>query len=181
MALEAWFHVQQRPFDKATAGDNGCFTLKTMSDAEEEFVASDGGGAEEEEEQQEKTGTFVFPDGSKYDGGWILNDEGLRVRHGYGVYVEGPEKYEGEWNEDSMDGAGKFFFASGAMYEGNFSENEFSGQGTYKWADGAIYKGTWRSNKMHGGGSYTDPSGVEWKGQFYNGKLDNGRSHVLLR
>ena len=152
-----------------------------MSDDEEQFVAGDDAGLEDEEPQEEKTGTFVFPDGSKYEGGFILNDEGLRVRQGYGVYIEGPEKYEGEWDGDEMEGAGKFYFASGATYDGNFSGNEFSGKGTYKWADGAVYSGMWRSNKMHGGGSYTDPSGVEWKGQFYNGKLDNGRSHVLLR
>jgi hypothetical protein len=50
------------------------------------------------------------------DGSWKLKD-GFRIREGQGIYVEGPEKYEGQWVDDMMEGAGKYYFASGATYE----------------------------------------------------------------
>ena len=75
--------------------------------------------AEEAPEPEEGSGAFSFEDGSKYEGAW-LKKEGVTMRHGRGVYVDGDAEdqcYEGEWFEDMMQGRGTFRYASGAKYE----------------------------------------------------------------
>jgi hypothetical protein len=39
------------------------------------------------------------------------------VRHGVGTFVNGPERYEGDWESDQMHGKGAYQFASGCRYE----------------------------------------------------------------
>eukprot|EP00638_Chattonella_subsalsa_P022089 CAMPEP_0117872494 /NCGR_PEP_ID=MMETSP0950-20121206/11114_1 /TAXON_ID=44440 /ORGANISM="Chattonella subsalsa, Strain CCMP2191" /LENGTH=174 /DNA_ID=CAMNT_0005725273 /DNA_START=211 /DNA_END=735 /DNA_ORIENTATION=- len=126
------------------------------------------------------TGVFIFVDGSRYDGEWMM-ENGKRLRHGFGKFVDGPETYEGQWDHDQMHGEGKMIFATGATYEGFFDKNVFHGEGMYTWADGSSYTGGWRENKMHGEGCFIDSEKIEWKGQFYNGKFNNGRSYLMLK
>uniref|UniRef100_A0A7S1C5G3 MORN repeat-containing protein 5 n=1 Tax=Bicosoecida sp. CB-2014 TaxID=1486930 RepID=A0A7S1C5G3_9STRA len=132
-------------------------------------------------EPQKGTGTFVYPDGSRYEGEWASDVDGVRRREGQGTFDDGVERYEGSWVADKMDGQGKFVFATGAVYEGGFADNVFSGSGRYEWKDGATYEGGWRQGRMHGDGTYVDPEGVSWAGEFYNGKFNNGRAHINLR
>ena len=154
------------------------------------------GGVKEAKEEPEEEGQveapvepttgedkFVYPNGTdKYEGGWILADDGAsKQRHGRGVQTLGPERYEGEFQFDRMEGAGKMVFASGATYVGVFADGRFHGDGMYTWADGATYTGGWQQNKMHGQGTYCDKDGQEWSGPFYNGKLNDGESHIVLR
>nr|CCA23361.1 conserved hypothetical protein [Albugo laibachii Nc14] len=122
-------------------------------------------------------GTFVFPDGSRYEGEYIDEDQRI-CRHGRGKYTAGPESYEGEWEKDEMHGSGTYTFATGARYEGQFDHNEFSGNGSYYWPDGASYHGAWKHNRMDGSGAYKDKDGVEWSGQFVNGN-DRGTVTVI--
>jgi len=131
---------------------------------------------------EEKTGKsqFIFPDGSKYDGEWLSKDR-VKLRHGFGAYENGPEKYEGYWNDDNMEGEGMYIFSSGSIYKGAFKNNLFNGEGTYTFSDGAEYIGSWLDNKMHGKGKYTDKDKVVFEGQFFNGYYDSGRSYVTLR
>mmetsp|Transcript_70155 Transcript_70155/g.196345 ORF Transcript_70155/g.196345 Transcript_70155/m.196345 type:complete len:139 (+) Transcript_70155:44-460(+) len=126
------------------------------------------------------TGSFVFIDGSKYDGQFI-EEEGKKSRHGNGTFVDGPETYAGSWVNDAMEGEGTFNFASGATYVGCFANSQFDGEGKYTWADGASYQGGWKQNKMHGKGLYIDTEFVRWKGDFHNGKFFNGKSYITLR
>ena len=126
---------------------------------------------EEAAEPEEGTGAFLFRDGSKYDGAWLVKD-GVKRRHGRGVYVDGDAEdqvYEGEWADDMMQGRGTFRYASGATYEGEFLANKYEGFGKFKFPDGSVYEGNFKENQMHGAGTYTDATGVEWKGKFYNG------------
>mmetsp|Transcript_29398 Transcript_29398/g.54436 ORF Transcript_29398/g.54436 Transcript_29398/m.54436 type:complete len:157 (-) Transcript_29398:187-657(-) len=136
---------------------------------------------EPEPEIEEGNGTFLYPDGSKYEGDWRSVD-GLRFRQGRGKFTTGPESYEGDWNEDVMEGQeGTYTFSSGAVYTGGFINNAFEGQGTYTFADGAVYTGGWSNGKMHGDGEYVDVDGVIWSGKFFNGMYDSGRSYISLR
>mmetsp|Transcript_30256 Transcript_30256/g.55268 ORF Transcript_30256/g.55268 Transcript_30256/m.55268 type:complete len:170 (-) Transcript_30256:1987-2496(-) len=141
-------------------------------------------------------GKFYYHNGATYEGGWKLlikesvvqveepkkgkgkaKDEAppppteppKRVRHGKGVYREGDYVFEGHFNEDVIQGKGKFTYASGAYYEGQWANNSYNGKGTYVWTDGRKYEGQWVDNKMHGLGVYTDVNGHRWEGQFYNG------------
>jgi hypothetical protein len=59
-----------------------------------------------------EVGCFTFSDGSSYDGEFE-NREALKVRHGKGKYLNGPESYSGSWENDNMHGEGEYTFASG--------------------------------------------------------------------
>ena len=98
--------------------------------------------------------------------------EGVKLRHGRGVYVDGAsedQRYEGEWVDDAMQGRGTFQYASGAKYEGEFLGNGYHGHGIFTFPDGAVYTGSFQDNQMHGQGTFKDVHGVEWNGKFYNG------------
>jgi hypothetical protein len=47
-------------------------------------------------------GTYIFPNGNKYDGEWVDD-----VKEGYGIltYVNG-ERYEGYWKNDKVRSGG---------------------------------------------------------------------------
>jgi hypothetical protein len=126
-------------------------------------------------------GSFSFPDGSKYEGDYQQGADNIKLRHGKGVFTNGPERYSGEWSGDKMNGQGIYEFASGAVYKGSFKNGFFDGEGVYKFPDGATYIGGWVSNKMHGRGEYTDAENVKWSGEFFNGMFDSGRSFISLR
>ncbi|KAH7815608.1 putative 1-phosphatidylinositol-4-phosphate 5-kinase [Monocercomonoides exilis] len=115
------------------------------------------------------SGVFVFPSGATYDG-QVMNfpEKGL-MRHGKGIFVDGPVRYEGDWVEDVMEGEGFFTREGGSSYQGSFKHNTYNGEGTYTWPDGATYTGGWLDGKMHGRGKYISEKGVEWQGVFYNG------------
>jgi hypothetical protein len=127
------------------------------------------------------SGSFSFPDGSRYEGEYSHIGEASKMRHGKGSYVNGPERYSGEWSGDKMNGQGTYEFASGAVYKGHFRQGMFDGEGTYRFADGASYTGMWHANKMHGSGEYMDAEKVKWAGEFFNGCFDSGRSFISLR
>jgi len=135
--------------------------------------------AEEAAEPETGSSAFVFADGSKYDGNWMMV-KGVQMRHGKGVYTEGAaedQTYDGEWQEDMMQGRGIFSYTTGAQYEGEFAANKYHGHGTFRFPDGAVYVGSFKDNQMHGKGTYTDAQGVEWTGKFFNGTgpgLSNG-------
>ena len=113
----------------------------------------------EVEEEGPSVGKFQFPDGSWYEGDFIVVKKKKR-RHGQGMFQDGPELYEGSWVNDAMSGDGKYTFSSGASYTGSFKSGVFEGQGEYTWPDGAVYVGDWRQNKMHGSGVFTDPEDI---------------------
>jgi hypothetical protein len=98
--------------------------------------------AEEPPEPEEGSGSFVFADGSKYEGSWLKKD-GVTFRQGRGVYVDGAsdaQRYEGEWADDMMQGRGTFTYASGAKYEGEFNANKYHGFGSFTFPDGSVYE-----------------------------------------
>lgn len=72
-------------------------------------------------------GSFLFEDGSKYDGEYSLVNE-MKIRSGKGVYSSGPEQYDGYWSNDKMSGTGVYKFANGAVYVGEFQDGMFNGQ-----------------------------------------------------
>ena len=131
------------------------------------------------ETPQLTSGKFVFVDGSSYEGDCIVV-ENKKQRHGRGVYINGPEKYDGEWKHDKMEGEGNYVFASKAQYVGSFVDNKFCGQGTYTWPDGRSYVGGWENNRFHGQGKYIDAEKVCWEGEFFNGKMKSRKSYQVL-
>lgn len=45
-------------------------------------------------------------------------------------------KYEGEWEDNNMDGKGVYKWKDGRKYEGEYKMDKKQGYGTYTWADG---------------------------------------------
>eukprot|EP00741_Cyanophora_paradoxa_P020551 tig00000227_g19838.t1 len=124
--------------------------------------------AEAPPQEEKGSGSFLFGDGSKYDGEFLKID-GVMKRHGRGTLIDGDRTYEGDWVMDKMHGKGMFRYSSGAVYEGDWADNQYEGRGKYTWNDGSYYEGEWKANKMHGEGVYIDVKGVMWRGRYYNG------------
>lgn len=62
-----------------------------------------------------ENGFFTFADGSTYEGTYE-DINGTKVRTGTGIFVSGPEAYNGEWANDVMQGVGEYHFCSGMCY-----------------------------------------------------------------
>ncbi|KAL2918713.1 spermatogenesis [Polyrhizophydium stewartii] len=120
---------------------------------------------------QSKTGTYIFKDGSRYEGEYKEIEGGVIVRSGVGKYTCGTTKsvYIGAWELDKMHGKGRLEFASGAFYDGMWKENQYTGPGTYRWPDSSTFVGEWLENGMNGPGKYTDASGQGWIGAIFKG------------
>ncbi|XP_070533586.1 MORN repeat-containing protein 1-like isoform X2 [Ptychodera flava] len=71
-------------------------------------------------------GVYMFPNGDKYDGEYSRSDEGVLERCGLGQHTTADGTlYEGNWENDRMNGQGKLYHPSGAVYEGDFVNNMF--------------------------------------------------------
>ncbi|KAG4097029.1 hypothetical protein H8356DRAFT_1677673 [Neocallimastix lanati (nom. inval.)] len=127
------------------------------------------------QESEIKTNTFIFPDGSTYEGDYKESENGKIVRSGHGKFVSlaNQSTYEGEWVNDEICGKGKIEYANGNSYEGDWLNNQYNGTGTYKWSDGSYYVGEWLENKMNGPGKYYDKNKEVWTGLFIDGKSDS--------
>lgn len=72
------------------------------------------------------TGTFWYPDGSRYEGSWV---------------------------EDQRNGTGTYYYVNGDLYQGEWYMHKRHGQGTYTYsATGSRYRGTWDEGKKKGSG-----------------------------
>ncbi|EFC46566.1 MORN domain-containing protein [Naegleria gruberi] len=134
--------------------------------------------------EEEKTGKalFYYNDDIIYDGEWMLNEEtNQKQKHGFGIYKDGSNVYEGHFENDLMHGKGKMSWANGSQYEGDFVKGLMEGNGIYTWPNKTQrYEGTWVNNKMHGRGRFTSDDGKVWKGYFYNGKGENLERELAL-
>lgn len=132
--------------------------------------------AEAQEIETSGYGEFDYMNGDVYIGQWEIIDK-VKKRHGHGKFLHAltgvTEEYDGEWNNDQMEGYGVYKYLSGARYEGNWVKNRQHGQGTFYFPNGAKYVGQWENHKMSGRGMYTDPYGVPWEGVFINGTFDS--------
>ena len=110
---------------------------------------------------------FIFSNGDRYEGEYVVTDEGQLVRHGHGKHINADEQliYDGSWYCDKMQGNGRLTYGNGSSYDGEFRENFFEGLGTYTWADGGQYTGIWQRSKPIGKAEYTGPKlGVPFVG-----------------
>ncbi|KAI8808991.1 hypothetical protein BJ742DRAFT_257622 [Cladochytrium replicatum] len=121
-----------------------------------------------------QTGSFIFPDGSRYEGSYTTQDDGSVMRQGVGTYTcsKSKKRYSGQWEMDKISGAGKIEFASGSVYTGHWKDNMYQGEGTYSWPDGSKFTGVWEGNIMQGNGRYVDQQNHHWVGQFSNGRAE---------
>lgn len=88
-------------------------------------------------------------------------------KHGQGtfIYLDG-SKYEGAWVNDVREGFGTYYYANGDRYEGEWKDHLRHGQGTYFYAaTGSKYVGLWRRGKMTGHGEIIH-QGFKYVGKF---------------
>ena len=94
---------------------------------------------------------------------------------GQGVYisfVNGYEKYVGEWKGNAPHGEGEFTFPNGDLYKGFFKEGFRDGEGIYENAEGKkLYDGQWSKGHRTGYGLLMRRDGSVWyEGDFYRGE-----------
>lgn len=105
-------------------------------------------------------------------GGTYIGETLHHWRHGKGTYVwSDGTKYEGGWYRDMEYGEGEKRFANGDSYRGEWKEGCFHGQGMYKWADGTVYEGKWDIHLEHGRGRKTYPDGTVQNGFWSCGEF----------
>ena len=91
--------------------------------------------------------------GDKYQGNWLIKENGEQVIHGRGVYIyANKSQYIGWFYEGSIIGVGRLIFYNGDIYEGNIENMKYSGQGKYIFGESHPIKG-------------------EYKGEFIDGKI----------
>ena len=102
--------------------------------------------AEAQEIETSGYGEFDYMNGDIYIGQWEIIEK-VKKRHGHGKFTHSlsglTEEYEGEWNNDQIEGYGVYKYLSGAKYEGNWAKNRHHGQGTFYFPNGSKYAGQW--------------------------------------
>lgn len=94
------------------------------------------------------------------------------LKHGKGklLFKELKEKYEGEFESDSINGYGTYTWNNGNTYQGTFVKGKMDGIGLFLWNDGSKYYGEYKNNIKEGKGKFTWPNGKSFEGTFKNGK-----------
>ena len=81
---------------------------------------------------------------SSYEGSFDYQGK----RHGYGVMCfEDGSFYEGNWEDDQMNGRGRMVWSNGSSYFGEWFFGIRHGQGTQTDADGSVFQGFWRNGQ----------------------------------
>ena len=79
-----------------------------------------------------------------------------QLRHGPGVMTaHNGDRYEGQWADGKLNGAGRYIWANGDVYDGNWKDNLKNGHGVKTWADGSFSDGNYKDNLKNGNGRYT--------------------------
>ena len=91
------------------------------------------------ERGQNGKGSFVFEDGSVYNGSFLNG-----LADGAGIYFDakGRVVYEGDFRNGLFNGQGVYFSPGGWSYEGGFKDGTFDGEGTVTDGD-RIHIGIW--------------------------------------
>lgn len=148
-------------------------------------------------------GKYVYADGGYYSGEFRNvrknkhsedpDSVGLPLtdghRHGFGIRVfTSGTRYEGQWENDRMNGQGSLRTVEGATFEGNFFNGTKHGKGREEfgnelgikfccplgyWHAGnnyCVYTGDYAMGLFHGEGEFKCQAGPYYKGQWCRGK-----------
>ena len=120
-----------------------------------------------ENEKINGKGIFLDRKKNKYIGDFVNSK-----RWGKGKWVTNKIIYEGDFNNNQIDGNGKIkFLKSGIEYIGSFKNGTINGYGIFKWINGDKYEGEVKNGKMDGKGKYIYNNGKIINGIFYDGQI----------
>ena len=108
----------------------------------------------------------------KYIDGLIRGKRSIKnnLRHGKGILETKKIYYKGEFKNDKLCGKGRITFKlEGHVYEGDFDDNGINGFGIFKLKNGDNYIGFFCNGKMHGKGKYIYNSELVYEGNYNNG------------
>ncbi|XP_076669955.1 uncharacterized protein LOC143369643 [Andrena cerasifolii] len=126
------------------------------------------GGAFESGKESVKygEGTFVFPNGDTYNGGYKFHyGEYLLIKQGKGVYTtDNFDTYDGEWVHDTFaENDIHIRYNNDAEFRGRIDSNgTMNGPGTYTFPDGSSVEAEWLDNKPVTNIIYREPLGFSW-------------------
>lgn len=97
---------------------------------------------------------------------------GSRRPEGKGIKIFkshiGTSLYEGYFSDGRCHGIGRGITSKGELYQGQFNEDQMEGEGFFYWPDGRIFEGSFILGKKHGIGKYFWPNGQVYVGDFKN-------------
>ena len=86
------------------------------------------------------------------------------------VYANG-DKYEGGFKANMMDGKGVMVFSNGAKYEGDFVKGALTGKGTMTFLDGSKCEGDFVNSDIQGDGTFMSADGQKSSVVFKDGQI----------
>ena len=92
--------------------------------------------------------------------------------HGVGKYIDGNVIYEGEFENNAVNGYGIFCNNSEMSYEGYWVNNYQEAYGIESWRDGSTYMGQYSHGKKNGIGTYTWSDGTKYEGEWKNNNFE---------
>ena len=107
-----------------------------------------------------------------------VNDEDKR--HGRGVLSYKPadyffpEKYDGNWVNDKMQGLGVMLYNDRSVYSGTWEDGRRHGQGEMQYSNGDTYDGCWHNDNRVGQGRMIFQNKNEYAGIWQADKMSAG-------
>ena len=147
------------------------------------------------------SGEIIYPDGSKYIGHYIKNEQGEKIKDGEGTltYSDGKKYvglwvknelsngsfyapngeliYQGEWKGEKYNGKGQLYPKQGELagykLDGHFLDGKANGFGTlFKPDSTKEYEGYWKDFQYDGNGTFYLNGKKLYEGNFKNGQAD---------
>jgi len=122
-------------------------------------------------------GKKVYPNGEEWKGTWLkgkpTNGKGKIIEEIFvakGDANDGTDIQSGCLKGDCKNGAGLFAYADGSKYEGQFQNGTIEGKGVWYYTNGDKYEGEFAGNYQHGFGKVIHADGSETKGYWKDGE-----------
>lgn len=129
-----------------------------------------------------------FKDGMLYGEGKEENEEyiyeGLflnNIKYGKGsIYFKNSNDiYTGDFENDNIEGFGKYIWNNNHIYEGYFINGIMNGKGIYSWPEGSQYIGYYVNGLREGFGQFKFINGNIFEGEFKKGKPDGKGKYIM--
>ncbi|KAI9355672.1 hypothetical protein DFJ73DRAFT_917774 [Zopfochytrium polystomum] len=148
-------------------------------------AAAGAGGRPDTSQPAIKTGIFIFPDGSRYEGGYKeVEASAVAVTPSPPAVVGAPATAATTQGGASAPAAAAPTAGSDVVivrhgmgrysceestYEGMWDMDKMAGRGRLTFASGATYDGNFHDNRFSGAGTYTWPDGSSLSGDAWDG------------